>query len=116
MTCPDCGSDRRTFLKTAGLGAVALAASPAPRRTGSSETLVTTLFKSLTPEQRKTVALAFDRTPGVMQQNPVPPTPHYWIVRRFGSSPVSGRRRPCSRSVYSALSRCSGTVSRSREQ
>jgi hypothetical protein len=60
MSCPDCGSDRRTFLKTAGLGAVALAASPASKHTGSSETLVTALYKSLTPEQRNVVALPFD--------------------------------------------------------
>ncbi|MGH9626918.1 MAG: DUF3500 domain-containing protein [Bryobacteraceae bacterium] len=60
MSCPDCGSDRRSFLKTAGLSAVALAASAAPKRAGSSETLVATLHKSLTPEQRQTVALPFD--------------------------------------------------------
>jgi hypothetical protein len=60
MSCPDCGSDRRSFLKTAGLGAVALAASAAPKRAASSETLVSTFHKSLTPEQRELIALPFD--------------------------------------------------------
>jgi hypothetical protein len=64
MFCPDCGDDnsqdRRQFLKTAGMGAVALAASAAPKQNGSSETLVTTFYKSLTPEQRQKMALNFD--------------------------------------------------------
>ena len=44
--------DRRLFLKTATLGSAALAAHAAPRITGASETLVTTLYKTLTPEQK----------------------------------------------------------------
>jgi hypothetical protein len=60
MSCPECGPDRREFLKTAGLGTVALAASAAPKRISSSETLVATFYKSLTPEQRQVVALPFD--------------------------------------------------------
>lgn len=62
MSCPDCKPDRRTFLTTAGLGAVALAASAAPKASGSSETLVATLHKSLTPEQQKIVSLPFDHS------------------------------------------------------
>jgi hypothetical protein len=42
------------------MGAVALAASAAPKQNGSSETLVTTFYKSLTPEQRQKMALNFD--------------------------------------------------------
>jgi len=62
MQCPDCGPvDRRQFLKTAAAGTVGLAtAAAASRITGSSETLVTTFHKSLTEEQKKTVALPFD--------------------------------------------------------
>src|SRR5712692_8372188 len=62
MTCPDCGPvDRRGFLKTATLGSVALAASAAARKfTGSSETLVSTLYGSLSPEQKGKIAFPFD--------------------------------------------------------
>src|SRR5437762_253899 len=63
MQCPDCDSvDRRGFLKTAALGTAAAAISAAAPRTftGSSETLVTTLYNSLTPEQKPKVAFPFD--------------------------------------------------------
>lgn len=62
MTCPDCdGLNRRGFLKTSALGAASLAAaSAASRFTGSSETLVGTLYKSLSPEQAAKVAFPFD--------------------------------------------------------
>ncbi len=62
MQCPDCGAvDRRNFLKTTALGTVALAgAAAAARFTGPSETLVATLYNSLSPEQKKAVAFAFD--------------------------------------------------------
>ena len=55
MSCPDCdGVDRREFLKTAALGAVGLAAARAASRfTGTSETLVTTLYNSLTRGSRR---------------------------------------------------------------
>lgn len=61
MRCPECeGVDRRRFLTVAALGTVGLAAAPKPKLSGSSETLVATLYKSLTEEQKKTVALPFD--------------------------------------------------------
>jgi len=62
MRCPDCDSvSRRDFLKTTAAGTVALTgAVAAPKLTGNSETLVATLYKSLTPEQKKAVAFAFD--------------------------------------------------------
>lgn len=65
MLCPDCESndslDRRQFLKTAGLGSVALAtASAAAKHSGSAETLVSTLYKSLSPEQKTAVGFPFD--------------------------------------------------------
>lgn len=62
MTCPDCdGVGRRTFLKTAALGAASVAAAGAASRfTGPSETVVTTLYNSLTPEQKAKVAFPFD--------------------------------------------------------
>lgn len=61
MQCPDCGVvDRRGFLKTAALGGVALAAEAASKFTGSSETLVTTFYRSLTEEQKKVIAFPFD--------------------------------------------------------
>ena len=60
MHCPDCSEiSRRDFLKTAAAG-VAVAAVPAVAAGHSSETLVTTLYKSLTPEQRQTVVMPFD--------------------------------------------------------
>jgi hypothetical protein len=66
MHCPDCGVpegdvrlDRRTFLKTAALGTASLATSAA-KRADSSETLVTTLYTSLSPEQKQGVAFEFD--------------------------------------------------------
>ncbi len=62
MGCPDCeGVDRRHFLKTAALGTAGLAAAKAAAKyTGSSETLVTTLYNSLSPEQKTKVVFAFD--------------------------------------------------------
>src|SRR6266851_6011479 len=63
MQCPDCDStDRRLFLKTAALGAAgaAIAAAVPKRFTGSSETLVTTLYNSLTPEQKPKLVFPFD--------------------------------------------------------
>ena len=47
--------DRRSFLATAALGAAALAAKPA----ATSETLVTTFYKSLTPEQKALICFPF---------------------------------------------------------
>ena len=64
MRCPDCDSvDRRQFLKTAALGtaSAAVAAAVPKKLTGSSsETLVTTLYTSLTPEQKTKVTFPFD--------------------------------------------------------
>jgi hypothetical protein len=62
MGCPDCGDgDRRQFLKTALLGtAGAAVAAAVPRKLTESETLVTTLYHSLTPEQKSKMAFAFD--------------------------------------------------------
>ncbi len=61
MRCLDCESvDRRKFLTVTALGTVGLAAAPKPKVSGASETLVTTLYKSLTEEQKKTVAMPFD--------------------------------------------------------
>ncbi|MEX2263086.1 MAG: DUF3500 domain-containing protein [Bryobacteraceae bacterium] len=58
MTCPDCGIDRRHFLKTTALAGAGVAMAAPPK--GSPETLVTHLYKSLTPEQRKTICFGFD--------------------------------------------------------
>src|SRR5438105_5622150 len=70
--CECCsGITRRTFLKTTVVGAVAVAASPLPSlavsqaekaatKKATSETLVTTLFKSLNEEQQKSVCFPFD--------------------------------------------------------
>jgi Protein of unknown function (DUF3500) len=58
----DCSNhlpDRRLFLKAAAMGTAALAAHAAPRITETSETLVTTLYKSLTPEQKKEICFPF---------------------------------------------------------
>ena len=61
MRCLDCeGVDRRKFLTVAAMGTVGLAAAPKPKVSGASETLVTTLYKSLSEEQKKTVAMPFD--------------------------------------------------------
>src|SRR5262245_55508650 len=74
ISCPDCDLmvDRRKFLKTAATGIAASVAAPrlggpapgdsAPAATASpsSETLVTTLYRSLNEEQRKTVVFPFD--------------------------------------------------------
>jgi hypothetical protein len=62
MGCPDCGDgDRRQFLKTAFLGtATAAVAAALPRKVTESETLVTTLYHSLTPEQKSKMAFPFD--------------------------------------------------------
>lgn len=61
MNCPDCLADRRQFLKTAAMGTLALTAAAAPKTVSApSETLVATLYKSLTDEQKKTVAMPFD--------------------------------------------------------
>ena len=63
MRCPDCGdgSNRREFLKTALVGGAALAAHAADTpKVSDSETLVTTFYKSLTPEQTQTMVFPFD--------------------------------------------------------
>jgi hypothetical protein len=64
MQCPDCRServDRREFLKTAALGCAVLpTAAPGATRVSDSETLVTTLYKSLSPEQKSAVVFPFD--------------------------------------------------------
>jgi hypothetical protein len=62
MNCPDCGDfGRRNFLKTAALGSAGLAVGHAASRfTGSSETLVSTLYKSLSPQQAEKVTFPFD--------------------------------------------------------
>src|SRR6266700_1341570 len=64
MQCPDCDSvDRRRFLKTAALGTAgaAIAAAAPKKLTGSSsETLVTTLYNSLSPEQKPKIVFPFD--------------------------------------------------------
>lgn len=67
MHCPDCGPgqslDRRAFLKTAAGASVAAAALAAPASTtpkADSETLVATLYNSLSADQRKLVCFPFD--------------------------------------------------------
>ena len=63
MRCPDCDSvDRRQFLKTAALGTASAAVAAAlPRKSSeSSETLVTTLYTSLSPEQKSKIVFPFD--------------------------------------------------------
>jgi hypothetical protein len=61
MNCPDCEAiDRRRFLKSTALGAAsATLVSGAPKSTGSSETLVATLHKSLSAEQKAKVTFSF---------------------------------------------------------
>ena len=61
MRCPDCGDDRRRFLKTALLGtAGAAVVSAVPRKLVESETVVTSLYHSLTEEQKAKMAFPFD--------------------------------------------------------
>ena len=77
MRCPDCdGVNRREFLKTAA-GTVALTgASAASRLVGSSETLVATLYKNLTAEQKQAVAFPFDHALRSKVDNNWQITPH----------------------------------------
>jgi len=63
--CVDCHITRRDFLKTSVIGAAALAAGTLPitslgKTKPTSETLVATLFKSLTEEQGKGVVFPFE--------------------------------------------------------
>ena len=61
--CTDCSSqlpDRRLFLKTAALGAAALSAQAGTNNKDTSETLVATLHKTLTLEQKKVICFPFD--------------------------------------------------------
>ncbi len=79
MRCPDCDDgegneiDRREFIKTVAVGGVGLVTTAAPKLYGSSETLlarpkakersetlVATLYKSLSEEQKQKVAFPFD--------------------------------------------------------
>src|SRR6266699_1903352 len=64
MQCPDCDSvDRRRFLKTAALGTAgaAIAAAAPKKLTGSSsETLVTTIYNSLSPKQKPKIVFTFN--------------------------------------------------------
>ena len=59
MDCCSHMPDRRSFLKTAALGTAAMAVHAAARTSGASETLVATLYKSLTPEQKKVICFPF---------------------------------------------------------
>ena len=73
MRCPDCGGiGRRDFLKTVAIGSATVATTiAAPRLSNAgrvlgatapvetSETLVSTLYKSLIPEQRHQVTFPF---------------------------------------------------------
>jgi hypothetical protein len=59
IECSNHLPDRRLFLKAAALGSAAFAAHAAPRITETSETLVTTLYKTLTPEQKKEICFPF---------------------------------------------------------
>jgi hypothetical protein len=60
MECPDCSQpDRRLFLKTAALSAAVLVAEAANKRTASPETVVSSLYRSLTPEQQKVICFPF---------------------------------------------------------
>jgi hypothetical protein len=52
--------DRRRFLKTAAAGLGAATAAALPRSSTEPETLVAALYRSLTPEQRTSVAFPFD--------------------------------------------------------
>src|SRR5216117_2753625 len=79
MRCPDCDDgngneiDRREFIRTVAVGGVGLVTTAAPKLYGSSETslvrpkakersetLVATLYKSLSEEQKQKVAFPFD--------------------------------------------------------
>src|SRR6188508_3014105 len=71
VSCPDCSPvTRRSFLRTASAGLALAAVSPGIRATppppaatgtaATSETLVTTLYKSLTEVQRTDLCFAFD--------------------------------------------------------
>ena len=61
MRCPDCGDDRRRFLKTALMGtAGAAVVSAVPRKMVESETVVTSLYHSLTEEQKAKMLFPFD--------------------------------------------------------
>ncbi len=75
MRCPDCDDiDRRRFLRAVTVGSVGLATTAAmpklgassepwaamPKLTERSETVVATLYKSLSPEQKQKVTFPFD--------------------------------------------------------
>ena len=62
MSCPDCdGVDRRRFIRTTALGGGSLAAAAAASKfTGPSETMVATLYGSLSPQQKEKIAFPFD--------------------------------------------------------
>jgi hypothetical protein len=65
MSCPDCDSPgRRQFLKTAALGAASAVIPPALAKKippqEASEALATTLYKSLSEEQKSKVCFPFD--------------------------------------------------------
>jgi hypothetical protein len=64
-SCTDCHITRRDFLKNTTMGAIALASGAMPmtslaKAKPTSETLVATLFKSLTEEQRKSIVFPFE--------------------------------------------------------
>ena len=65
--CPECvdGFDRRGFLRTLGVGAAAVAATPllghaAPTTKSPAETAVKGLYDTLTEEQRKVICFGWD--------------------------------------------------------
>src|SRR5436190_20134055 len=64
-SCPHCQISRRDFLKASVVGAAALAAAPvvlsaAGKSKATSETLVATLFTSLSEEQRNAIVFPFE--------------------------------------------------------
>ncbi len=72
---------RREFLKATGLATVALATAPAASKLTSSETLVSNLFQSLTPEQKTAVTFPFDHPLRSKVDNNWQITPH--LVGKF---------------------------------
>ena len=111
MHCPDCdGLGRREFLKTTALGGVALAtAHAASRFTGSSETLVTTLYKSLEPHQKEKVVFPFDHELRSKVDANWMITP-FKIARVLHGGPAGHDRRDIPRSAQSGI-RGQGDVS-----
>jgi hypothetical protein len=99
ISCPDCGElSRRGFLKTtlAAAAASTLPAFAAPTPKSKSETLVTTLYKSLSEEQRTKLCFPFDHPLRLKVDN-------NWMINKPQKELLNADQQAMVRDIFNGL-------------